>query len=574
MNAIYPLLTYPLHNVYSTIAALIFVGYLGGYLARLVHLPTISGNIIGGILLGPIFGIVNTNSDYMMAQLEPIANLAFSLIAISIGSHLKFRLLHNSIKRILVIALVQAMLVPLVVCAGIFFTYNFFGAQYSASEVAIYLAVFSIATAPATVVHVVKENHAKGMFVKTLLAVVVLNNVSNIIIFEFCKELIYGGAFSDEFSGVLLKILGAGLLGLIIAGALAFLRKHIFSRKKEVVFSFASLMIAFGLATELALSPALTNLTVGVLLANFSDRNQILDVFEDFEELIYSLFFTLTGAHALFDNLSTVGAICVAYTLLRAVGNLLSIYVSGRLTPLPKRVYKYLGLSLLPQGGITVGLIVALETLSNNEMVSNILTPVVLISVTLTEVIGPLILKISLKKTGEKDKANPRLIDFIQEEFITLDLGEKSKQETLIDLVEFLFSTHPLDRNLKLPFLQQVLKREKQASTVITNGVSIPHGSVAGISKVMGVMAVLKEGLTWDEEEGQKVHIAILLISPEDKPQLHLKAISAVSSLLIEKRGAIQSILEAKTASDVYELLNDETLESLNEFLEEERVRV
>ncbi|SCA58535.1 Uncharacterized protein AB751O23_AE_00070 [Chlamydiales bacterium SCGC AB-751-O23] len=571
MDYLYPLLNNPLHNVYSTLAALIFLGLLGGYLAKLIHLPSISGNIIAGMFLGPVFGIVNTNSSYMTSQLEPIANLAFSLIAISIGSHLKFKLLHNSIRRILVIALVQAIVVPLVCFVGIYATQVFLGVSHSPLEIALCLAVFSIATAPATVVHMVKESQAKGMFVKTLLAVVVLNNVSNIIIFEVCKEWMLGGG-GQSLLPVFSKLFGSLALGACIAVSLVFLRTRIFSKKKEAIFSFAALMIAFGLAIELELSPALTNLTVGVFLANFSDRNQILDVFEDFEELIYSLFFTLTGAHATFNNLQTVGVLCFAYMFFRLVGNMLCLYISGRLTPLPRRVYKYLGMSLLPQGGITVGLIVALETMSSNDLISNVLTPVILLSVTITEIIGPVILRLSLNRSGEAGRANPRLIDFIQEEFITIESRKRSKQEIIIELVDFLFKTHPLKIADKINFLQSVLKREKDSSTGVGKGVAIPHGSLNSDIKTMGVMAILQHPLDWDSLDGKQVSVIILIASPVGKPQQHLKALSAISSLFLNRDSAARNLKEAKTAGDVYEIIADEDFESLNELVLEEQV--
>ncbi|MCH1430663.1 MAG: PTS sugar transporter subunit IIA [Chlamydiales bacterium] len=570
MDYLYPVLENPLHNVYSTLAALIFFGLLGGYIAKLLHLPSISGNIIAGIAIGPILGIVNTHSSFMSSQLEPITNLAFSLIAISIGSHLKLKQLHNSIKRVLVIALVQAIVVPLICLLGIYITHSFVDANYNSWEIAFYLAVFSIATAPATVVHVVKESQAKGMFVKTLLAVVVLNNVSNIVIFEVCKEWLLQGSFSTGLYPVISKLMGAIFLGVLIAGALAFLRKRIFSRKKEAIFSFAALMIAFGLAIELELSPALTNLTVGVFLANFSDRNQILDVFEDFEELIYALFFTLTGAHASFHHLQAVGVLCLAYIVFRFLGNCLCLYVSGRLTPLPKRVYKYLGMSLLPQGGITVGLIVALESMSNSPLISDVLTPVILMAVTLTEVVGPIILRLSLVRSGETGCASPRLIDFLQEEFITLDIKQGSKQEVIIELVDFLFKTHSLQVSNKIDFLQSVLKREKQAATSIGKGVAIPHGHLDLPANTMGVMAILKEPIDWEGLDGEPVHTIVLIASSLEKPKQHLKALSAISTLFLNKECTMRHLKEAKNAGDAYEIIADEDFESLNELVCEE----
>lgn len=568
-DPLYPLIQEPVIRVYPILALTLFFGLLLGYLAKELKFPSLSGNILAGLLLGPIFGIVNTSMPKASMQLEPVTDMAFSLIAISIGSHLKFTCLHNSFKRILVITFVQVLLVPCTVFLGVYLVVRSPAyVSYSHIKIAAFLAIFSIATAPATVVHMIKESQAKGIFVKTLIAVVVLNNVANIVCFEFLKDCFFEGS-KELFYWVVGRLVFSLILGVGVSIVLMFLRRKIFSRQAEVTFSFAALLISHGLALQLSLSPVLTNLTLGIVLANFSDRNQILDIFEDFEEIIYALFFTLTGTHASLMQWSKVGILFCVYVLCRLLGNLLCIYASGRLTHLPKRVYKYLGLSLMPQGGITVGLIVSLNSISDADKVVAYLTPVILMAVTFTEIMGPLILRISLKRSGEEGQALPRLIDFIQEEYILIDPSTGNKQTALIELVDFLFKTHHLEHEYKIPFLQSVLKREQQGVTILGKGIALPHGFFEGCHKVMGVMGIFRQGMDWGGGQKNTVHIVILLASPSNKQDLHLKVLGSISKLFSKITHKNNSLHLANNAAEVYEAIADEEFESLNKLLVE-----
>ena len=124
----------------------------------------------------------------------------------------------------------------------------------------------------------------------------------------------------------------------------------------------------------------------------------------------------------------------------------------------------------------------------------------------------------------------------------------------------------------KINFLQSVLKREKDSSTGVGKGVAIPHGSLNSDIKTMGVMAILQHPLDWDSLDGKQVSVIILIASPVGKPQQHLKALSAISSLFLNRDSAARNLKEAKTAGDVYEIITDEDFESLNELVLEEQV--
>lgn len=570
-SPLYPLITEPLGAVYSTLAALLFCGLAMGYLARLLHLPNITGNILAGVLLGPVFGIVDTLSPTTAGQIEPITDLAISLIAISIGSHLRFAILHNALKRILVIVAMQSVVLPLVTYAGLYYfmTYTHaIDAEIKLGHILLFLSILSLATAPATIIHVVKEAQAKGIFVKTLIAVVVLNNVVNIALFELAKEFVFE-AKGGNFSAVVGEICAAALLGVFVAALLMYLRRKVFCNQRAATFSMAALLITYGVSLELGLSPIIANLSLGIFLANFSDRNQILELFEDFEEFIYSLFFTLTGTHANFNDMSTVGLLAVAFVFLRILGNMATVTLSRYVTPVPKRVNKYLGLALTPQAGITIGLVVALESVDETGTMVRFVTPIVLTAVTFAEVIGPLLLRYCIRRSGEEGQALPRLIDFLEEEFITTDVHACDKQGVIIELVDFLYRTHDIDPDSKTAFLETVLKREKESSTGLGRGVAIPHGYLPEGSKMMGVMGIIRDGMDWQALDGKSVYMVILVGTPPELKKQHLGAMATISKLFSRRTVVQRGLHQATTPAQVYEAIADEEFISLNRVIQQ-----
>ncbi len=559
-------------NIYAIAALLLLVGLPLGFLAKFIRLPSITGYILGGLLLGPILHLVNTTSPRVEAQLEPMTNLALSLIAVTIGSHLKFRMLRNAKKRIFAIGAVGTIVVPLVVALAILTTMGF--GSYPGADIwytALFMGILAVATAPATVVHVVKESQARGVFVKTLIAVVVFNNVTNILLFEGAKHYVFGMGLDEHPLAISIQLGGSMVLGSLVAFLLVASWSKLQSRQRTLTLSFAALIVAYGLALHLGLSPVLTSLSLGITIANLPGRNKMLDLFEDYEVIIYALFFTLMGTHANFAEIGSVGILAGVYFLFRTLANLGTIYVSGRLTHMPKRVSSYLGMALIPQAGITVGLVVSLEAMDRSGMISGYLTPAVMLAVAVSEIVGPIILRFALRRSGEVGEALPRLVDFLQEEYITLDVKSRDREGVIRELVDYLYKTHPSIRKIsKKQFSDAVVAREMQASTGVGMGVAIPHGPLEGGRKIVGVMGVIRDGLDWDSPDKKPTHMVILVATPPNHEEQHLGVLATISQLFRHESVTDRGLHLAKNATEVYEVLADEEFQSLNQVLESE----
>lgn len=571
-DALYPLFDVPADNVYSTIGLLLFGGVVLGHFVKKLDLPSLSGNILAGILLGPIFGVIQTTQGKIADQLELFSQLALALIAINIGSYLKFNVIHNALRRIFVLSGVSIVLIPLLVTLGMWGVLQWIPIKgFSPFFMALLFGTFSLATAPATVVHVTEELKAKGIFVKTLIALVVLSNAANIAYFVAIREFCFKEPFGN-ISKVVIELLAATAMGVVSAGLLIYVRKRKFFGKTRVAnYSFAIFAASYGFALYFKLSPLIVCMTLGIVVANFSRRNQILDSFKDFEEVIYTFFFALTGSHASFADFSMVWPLALCYLALRFFACHLAIHLTSQMMTLPKTIRRYMGMALVPQGGITIGLLLALDALDTAQPHANVLTPIILFCVTVSEIVGAFALKRSIYKSGEVDKALPRLIDFIEEEYITLNCKSTTQEGVIEELAQFLFLTHRIPQEYKESFIQAVIEQEEFGTSAIGKNIAIPHGEakLPG-NRMMGVMGIFKEGILW-EGAIEPVHVVILLAYPEKeqtKGETHVGVVLAISQLFDLNTVFERGLQFAKNSADAYEKIADEKFENLNKLLE------
>jgi len=199
------------------LAVVLVVGICFGAVARRLRLPGITGQIVGGVLIGRAG--LNLFGESSVAGLEPLTDIALGLIAVTVGAHLHIQRLRNAVRRLSYLLIAESTITPLLVFAA---AYWLGGAPF---ELAMLFGAVSIATAPATIVSLVRETRSKGVFVKTLIAAVALNNMACIVIFEVCRAAIRSD-FSlrtsalTEIDGALVQLAGPVLLGGIAAFSL------------------------------------------------------------------------------------------------------------------------------------------------------------------------------------------------------------------------------------------------------------------------------------------------------------------------------------------------------------------
>ena len=555
-----------------TLAAILVAGISFGWVAQRLRLPSVSGQILAGVLLGP--SALALFDEASVAGLQPLTHFALALIGVTVGAHLNVRRLRNAGRRLFWLLIAEATITPLVVAAAIL------GLTDAPLSLGVLLAALAVSTAPATIVALVRETRSRGVFVKTLIAAVAINNMACIFLFELARTagrmaLFEGSLVSVPLDRVLLDstlqlgqavVVGAGLA---VLTHLATLR--VLNPDRLATVSVISLLLTFGLASYAEVSPLLACMVLGVVQSNLTpDRDRLVDsVFANFEPVILCVFFTLAGFHLSFDQALRVGAIALLFVAARTAGKLVSAGVAMRLAGATERVRRNLGWALVPQAGVAVGLVILIQDDPAFAAFQELFTAVVLTAVTVAEIVGPLTTRMALGRSGEIGRDRPRLVDFLQEENIVTELRGDSLESVIEQLVDRLIRSHHLVGIERDALLRSVLEREAQISTCLGQGLAVPHGDLPEGLPMVGVMGLSRAGLPLPTPDGHPLHCVVLLATPVGERDRHLEVLAALARTLGADPAVQQQLYNAKSPAHAYEILHGEETEDFNYFLDD-----
>lgn len=387
-------------DILLQIGIVLIVGYIGGKIAKLIKLPNVSGYLVAGLFLGPSFSNFITASD--SNSLSIISEVALGMIAFAIGNEFVIKDMLKLGKSILVITIAEVIGAVAVVFSVMYFGFN------QPFAFSIVIAAMSAATAPAATLLVIKQYKAYGPLTKTILPVVALDDVLGIMVFGVSMSLAKlsisdtGVSTLHMFMDPFIEVGGSILLGIALGTLLVILVKRAKDHDETQILALAFIVIGVGLSSVLGLSPLLTNILMGATLVNLKKKSKrVFKAVNDFTPAIYVLFFTLAGASLDLGILMTVGLAGVAYVIARAVGKILGSYLGARVVKAEDSVRKYLGYALLPQGGISIGLSVIVRKELPEFAVA--ITTIIMFSILIYEVSGPVFAKIAISKAGEID---------------------------------------------------------------------------------------------------------------------------------------------------------------------------
>jgi len=560
-------------NILLTFAVVLVAGMASGQLAKRLHLPSVTGQILVGILLGQsglaLFDIHDAH------RLEPVIDFALGLMAVAVGSHLHFARLRVARRRLVLQALLETALTPLFVCCLILI------AASPPWQIAILLAAIAIATAPATILTLVKETRSKGVFVKTLIASVALNNLACICVFELAHAAA-GASLDPSRTGSTLAILLAPLrevgMSLLLGGGigvvLVALTRRVVRPDRLSALSLIAILLTVGIGQQFDISPLLSCLFLGMVLANLTpDKEEIGHaVFDNFEYAIFAVFFTVAGMELDFKMVVPGGALALLVFTGRAIGKIVASRTAMRVGGATERVRKWLGPALLPQAGLAVGLmlLVVEDPVFINAGVTDLFLAVVLTVVLLNELIGPIVTRYALRQSGDFGKDRARVIDFLHEENITTDLAGSTKEEAIEQLVDLLIRTNSVSTTRE-DLLAAVHAREAIGSTCLGSGLAIPHARIDIADSIVGAMGISSKGLRIETPDGARIHCMILLVTPQSERDRHLEVLSTFARAIGRDRSIQQQLYHVDTPAHAYELLHaDEESEDFNYFLEDD----
>ncbi len=402
--------TFSNHGIFS-LGLLLITGYIFGKLAERIRFPAITGYILAGILVGEFgLGLIHGESSEL---LRIVSEITLSFIALIIGGEFSFTKLKLYGAKVILISLAEMLLAFGFVTTGLLLL-GF------PAYVCFLLGAISAATAPAATVVIVKKLKARGPFVDYLYGIVAMDDAGAVILFS----LVF--AFSSaSITGKEVRLMQSVLqafreigLSLALGGAAGLLIHLITIKKRNIneikIISIGLIFLATSLAISLHVSPLIANMTIGMLLINLNTKNvRIITSLEPLTPMLYALFFAIAGTEldpSIFGDLGLVlaGAVFIS---MRALGKYTGVFTLAALLKTPRDVKNYLGLSLFPQAGVAIGLVLFIQASPILEVapgpVQDFLVKtvnIVLMSVFFNELTGPLIARYAIQKSMKSMK--------------------------------------------------------------------------------------------------------------------------------------------------------------------------
>lgn len=389
------------------IAIAMAAGLVLSRLMKILNLPNVTGYLIAGVLIGPF--VTNFVSAESLKEVKLLTTTALGFIAFSIGGEFKLQFLKKLGKQIIIITIAQAVTTVLFVILAL----RFIPGEHSLPR-ALLLGAIAAATAPAATLLVVRQYKARGPVTDTLLPVTAFDDAIGLMIFSVCLALAI--AFSSgkgmSVQSVVLEPLReiglslgvGGVMGAVLAGAMRFFR----SNANRLSLMLAAVFACVALSDKWDLSSLLTCMMLGCVFSNLrSDSVRTLEIVDGWTPALFMLFFVFSGAELDFSILTTVGIVGVVYIVARSAGKYFGSYAGAAVCKSEKTVKKYLGITLLPQAGVAIGM--AQMVAASPDLPAALQREVVTVALFATlvyELVGPVLTKIALKKAGEINEAN------------------------------------------------------------------------------------------------------------------------------------------------------------------------
>jgi len=387
-------------NLLVKIAIVLLTGIIGGKVAKRLQLPNVTGYLAGGLLIGPSF--IHVISDIDITSFTIINEVALAAIAFSIGSEFHLRTLAKVGKKIVVLTLYQAFATMAIVFATCFFVLG------QSFQFSILICTIAAATAPAATTMVIKQYKAKGPLTQTILPIVAIDDAVCVMAFGIAmavSKIMMGVSDLSLFQMMthpVVEIIGSLGAGALIGVCLSFLIRNTRINDEILIIVLSIVIVSAGVAKMFHLSPILLSMMVGATITNIMPHyKKAFKSLSNFTPPVYLFFFTLAGASLHIDALASLGLLGAGYVIARAVGKIAGSAVGAKVTGYSQTIVKYLGLTLLPQAGVAIGL--AMTVRKQLPEIADTLIPVVLGGVFVYEVFGPVLAKIALHRAGEID---------------------------------------------------------------------------------------------------------------------------------------------------------------------------
>lgn len=389
-------------NILTYIGIMLAAALAAGKIVKKLKLPNVTGYLVIGLLIGP--NCLSILSEELLANMSLVTELALGCIAFSIGAEFRISFLKKVGKAPIVIGVLEglgavAVVDTLMLVMGYDVTF------------ALAMGAIASATAAASTLMIVKQYKAKGPVTSTLLPVVALDDAVALMAFGISMAVAnvvssHGEApLGKLLLAPVIELLGGLLFGAVLGVIMVYLVKFYTGRGNRLAITLLMICLCVGVSDMVGFSPLLACMMLSMVFVNLSRyREKIYEPLDRITPPVYMMFFIISGASLDVTIIASVGVVGVIYVVGRVVGKALGAALGAKISKAPKVVSKWLGLTLVPQEGVAIGLATsAADALP--EYGARIQT-IVLCGVVIYELVGPIITKAVLKKAGEISETN------------------------------------------------------------------------------------------------------------------------------------------------------------------------
>ena len=401
-------------SVLLILGGIFLLGVLTDVLGEWIRIPRISFLLLIGLALGPLgLNILSPSIEHQW--LSVAADIALVMVGFLLGGHFTRDAIRENGELVLWFSVAIVVVSVVVVFGGLML----FGASL---EVAILLAGIATATDPAAIIDVIKQTRAKGLFTRTLMGIVAIDDALGLIAFSVLLAVAHSLNGGTGWGHVLLSlweiggalIIGGGL-GFLMARTLSYLHRENCPQQSERVFmeTLGFVLLCGGLAFYFKVSFLLASMMLGAIVVNTVSRNCV-QIFHGIEGIAWpflTLFFVFAGASLQPESLPKIGLVGLGYLFFRILGRVIGGWVGGGLARAEAPMRRWMGMALMPQAGIALGM--ALIAVQQFPQLRDTILPIVVGSTVLFQVVGPILTRLALFRVKEagadfKEKGNAR----------------------------------------------------------------------------------------------------------------------------------------------------------------------
>jgi Kef-type K+ transport system membrane component KefB len=451
-------------------------GLLMTRIMRLFNLPNVTGYLIGGLIIGPF--CANLLTAETINALEIVTSVALGFVAFSIGGEFKLKSIKQIGGKIIFITFGQALMAAGLVMAALFIVWAI-NPQIISIPTILILSAIATATAPAATLMVVKQYRAHGPVTEALLPVVAFDDAIGLVVFSLLlgiAKVVHTGSEISFYNIVVIPLIEISLslgIGFSLGALLTIICRYFKSRANRLIWTMVCIFSGVALTQILPMSSLLTCMMIGATFNNLKkDSAPVLERVDIWTPPLFMLFFVISGATLDVTIIPKVGIVGAVYLIARSLGKYTGTYISSQIVGAEKNVKNYLGISLLPQAGVAIGMMQIVSNTPGLEDIAITITTVVLCATLIYELFGPVATQWALKKAGEVDSGEKLPITIALQNLrarfskrVEITPNECNTEMNSKDYI----SSSPKDESIKL------LNPELGPNQVETDYIDMPH---------------------------------------------------------------------------------------------------